>query len=170
SSALYCALRRSLWDAIPALDSRAIRSTRASVRATCSLRAIATSGFIRPLLRVASTNRRDHIGNFIQCDAHLAFGLILREERASACPAIAFSGSAIALPTSFLSSGAPLIRRCGRGFRYPAWSAKLSLVVWDLLRGAPTLTATGLSTGSLIPHDSPRSRLANLSGRTIPES
>ena len=42
---------------------------------------------------------------------------------------------------------------------------KLSLPTRDLLRGAPALTATGLSPASLIQHDSPKT---NLSGRTMP--
>ncbi len=44
---------------------------------------------------------------------------------------------------------------------------RLSPLAWDLLRGAPALTATGLSPASLIQHDPPCLRTVNLSGRNM---
>ena len=45
--------------------------------------------------------------------------------------------------------------------------AEFSLVAWDLLRGAPALTATGLSPASLIQQEPLSFRIAIRSGRTI---
>ena len=56
-----------------------------------------------------------------------------------------------------------------RAFDAPLGQSSSHQIIWSLLRGAPALTAAGLSPASLIQHDSPRSRTANQSGRTIPE-
>jgi hypothetical protein len=53
----------------------------------------------------------------------------------------------------------PATLRPPQGFRHPAWTIKLSPILRDLLRGAPALTAAGLSPASLIQHDSSRGRI-----------
>jgi hypothetical protein len=47
--------------------------------------------------------------------------------------------------------------------------AGFSPIAWDLLHGAPALTATGLSPASLIQHDSPCFRTVHLSERNMPQ-